>query len=846
MKTTVQTLLHGLGSHRRIVVLVALAASVACGIAWFSVWQLRADAISDSRLEINQLGRVLATQTERAFADLDARISDVQQEIVRADPLTLDHLVTRLHGSTHFLPGIGLRVREERLSLALSDPESVVNGNDLNGDAITRIPPAECARFLTDPPASGLLVRSGATLGGLAISLTRRLNRPDDTALGCLTASMLVSEFESLFSRSGLHDGFGAALLSVDGFLIARYPEQLIDAGGKLPIVSKWYDRVEHGGDYHSPGYLGLQGSRWVSVHKLTRYPLVLNAYRLDSATLARWHRQTIQILVALLAGMLSSALLGRQLWRQFHALEASKAEITEIAAALAESQRNLRLESHQSRITLEHMNQGIMMVDPTGMVAVCNQKVCELLNLPSEWMATHPAFRDVVVYQQKAGEFQGRADHLPYLAGSGILATKEHRYERQRPNGTVIEIHSIPLDDGGRVRTYTDITARRQAEQTLLQTERLRAIGQLSGGVAHDFNNMLMVISMNLEMISDYVASSDEALGLLAQVQIAVRSGTELSRRLLSFARQQPLAPQVVDIAALLPPWQDLVSRGLGRGSSLSLKMGPDLLPILIDRGQLESALLNLVLNACDAQPNGGEITIRAEQVRISDDAIAGLVGDTRPMAGQYVRLEVADHGEGIAPEMVHRVFEPFVTTKPIGHGTGLGLSMVSGFIWQSGGAVALESVVGEGTRLSLYLPCATNADTADTLTSATKRPEFDALRIMIVEERADVRFAAENLCRGIGLLPIFAADAHAALLLLAGHDPVDLLLADMNLQGPISAFELTERAKLKRAGLHVILTSNALPEVSIMDRGFCILRKPYSIHDLRTVLKDRFHLRV
>jgi len=846
MKTTVQTLLHELGSHRRIVVLVALAACVACGIAGFSVWQLREDAISDSRLEINQLGRVLATQTERAFADLDARISDVQQEIVRADPLTLDHLVTRLHESTHFLPGIGLRVREERLSLALSDPESVVNGNDLNGDAVTRIPPAECARFLADPPASGLLVRSGATLGGLAIGLTRRLNRPDDTALGCLTASMLVGEFDALFSRSGLHEGFGASLMSVDGFLLARYPERVIAIGSKMPATSGWYTLVEPGGDYHSPGYLGLQGSRWVSVHKLTRYPLVLNAYRFDTATLARWHRQTIQILVALLAGMLCSALLGRILWRQFHALESSKAEITEIAAALAETQRKLELESLQARITLEHMNQGIMMVDPNGMVAVCNQKVCELLSLPPEWMATHPDFREVVTFQQKGGEFQRKTDHLPFLSGSGVLLTKEHRYERQRPNGTVIEVHSIPLEDGGRVRTYTDITARRQAEQTLLQTERLRAIGQLSGGVAHDFNNMLTVISMNLEMISDYVASSEEALDLLAQVQIAVRSGTELSRRLLSFSRQQPLAPQVVDLAALLPPWQDLVSRGLGRGSNLSLKIGPNLLPILIDRGQLESALLNLVLNACDAQPNGGEITISAEQVRISDEAIDGLVGDTRPMAGQYVQLEVADHGEGIAPEMVHRVFEPFVTTKPIGHGTGLGLSMVSGFIWQSGGAVALESVVGEGTRLSLYLPCAINAEPSGELAPAVLRAEFDVLRILIVEERTDVRCATENLCRRIGLLPIVAADAEAALILLAGDDPVDLLLADMNLQGPISAFELIRRAKVKRPGLNVILTSNALPEVSIMDRGFCILRKPYSIRDLRTLLKDRFHLRV
>ena len=712
MKAPVQTLLHGFGAPRRIAALVTLAACLACSFAGFSVWQLREDAISDTRLEINQLGRVLATQTERSFADLDARISDVQQDIVRADPPTLARLVARLHASTHFLHGAVLRVREERVSLALSNPDGAENGDDQNDDVITRIPPAECARFLADPPTSGLLLRSGATLGELTISLTRRLNRSDDTALGCLTASVLVSEFEALFSRAGIQEGFGVSLMSVDGILIARYPEQITEAGSKMPTVSGWYSLVKNGGDYHSPGYLGVQGARWASVHKLSSYPLVLNAYRLDSATLARWHHRTIQILLALLAGMLSSALLGRELWRQFHALEASKAEITEIAAALAESQRNLMLESNQTRITLEHMDQGIMMVDQTGAVVLSNQKVWELLNMPPEFMATHPKFRDVVAFQQRTGEFHDRTDHLPFLAGTAILATKEHRYERQRPNGTVIEVHSIPLEGGGRVRTYTDITARRQAEQTLLQTERLRAIGQLSGGVAHDFNNMLAVISMNLEMISDYVASSDEALELLAQIQIAVRSGSELSRRLLSFSRQQPLTPQVVDLAELLPPWQDLVSRGLGHGSSLSLKLGPDLLPIRIDRGQLESALLNLVLNACDAQPNGGKITISAEQVWISDATIDGLVGDTKPVDGQYVRLEVSDHGDGIAPEMVHRVFEPFVTTKPVGQGTGLGLSMVSGFIWQSGGAVALKSVVGQGTSLSLYLPCAINAD--------------------------------------------------------------------------------------------------------------------------------------
>ena len=765
---------------------------------------------------------------------------------MRADPPTRARVVTRLRESTPSLSGIGPRPREERLSLALSEPDGPAGGSDPNGDAITRIPPAECARFLANPPPQGLLLRSGATLGGLAISVTRRLNRADDIALGCLTASMLVREFDSLFSRSGIQDGFGASLMSVDGILIARYPEQVIDAGSKMPATSGWFAAMESGGDYHSPGYLGIQGPRWVSAHRLANYPLVLNAYRFDKATLARWHRQSLQILLALLAGMLSSALLGRQLWRQFRMLEVSKAEVIEIAAALADSQRKLLLESNQSRITLEHMNQGIMMIDPTGAVAICNQRLCELLSLPPDLMASHPQYSDVVAFQQQANDFQDHSDHLPFLAGSAILETKRHRYERQLPNGTVIEVHSIPLEDGGRVRTYTDITARRQAEQTLLQTERLRAVGQLTGGVAHDFNNMLTVISMNLEMISDYVANSNDALDLLAQVQIAVRSGTELSRRLLSFSRQQPLAPQVVDLVALLPPWQDLVSRGLKQGSNLTLNIGPNVQPILIDRGQLESALLNLVLNACDAQPNGGEIVISAEQVRISDAAIDGLVGDANPAEGEYVRLTVSDHGEGIAQDMVHRVFEPFVTTKPIGHGTGLGLSMVSGFVWQSGGAVALKSVVGQGTSLSLYLPCANKFGTPDGLASVAAPVRKDPLRVLIVEERADVRLAAEAVCRRIGLLPLLAEGGEAALAMIAGNDPIDLLLTDMDLPGRVGAVELSERAKRKRPHLLVILTSTAMPRVSIQDRGMFILRKPYSFREFEAVLTDNFHLQL
>jgi signal transduction histidine kinase/CheY-like chemotaxis protein len=394
-------------------------------------------------------------------------------------------------------------------------------------------------------------------------------------------------------------------------------------------------------------------------------------------------------------------------------------------------------------------------------------------------------------------------------------------------------QVHASPLDDGLSM-FFQNVTERRAAEDQLRQSQKMEAIGQLSGGVAHDFNNLLTIIMGNSETLLDDLPQGDPNRPMAEVVLRAAERGSELTQRLLAFGRRQPLKPALTDCNGVVNDTAKLLQRTLGERVALKWDANGIAWPIAVDPGQLENALVNLAVNSRDAMPDGGTITIRVDNVAGNDPRIAS--GDFIP--GDYVMIAVADTGRGIAPELQARVFEPFFTTKELGKGTGLGLSSVFGFVKQSGGHVLLHSRCGEGTVVSLFFPRAAGAckDVRPLRAIPAARQE----RVLLVEDDAGVRRTIARMVAGLGYEVSEASNADAALRILDGGESFDLLLTDVVMPGSMSGWELGIEARNRRPELKVLLASGYAEEMAADGKSVTeLLRKPFRREDLASMLR-------
>jgi signal transduction histidine kinase len=372
----------------------------------------------------------------------------------------------------------------------------------------------------------------------------------------------------------------------------------------------------------------------------------------------------------------------------------------------------------------------------------------------------------------------------------------------------------------------------RGRTEESLRQAQRLQSVGHLTGGIAHDFNNLLTVIGGSAELLTSEKLDQEVRRTLAQAIQSAAERGVELTQRLLSLARREVLRPVTTDVNRLVRGMGALLRQSTGKAIELRLALHDALWPAFADPGQVEMAVLNLAVNARDAMPDGGCLTISTANV-VVDDAHLILSEDLRP--GPYVMITVADTGVGMPPDLVARAFEPFFTTKGAGKGSGLGLAMVYGFVKQSGGHVAIDSAPGEGTRVRLYLPRSDEADIAPEadpvpLPFARARP---GERILLVEDDPMVRSHAQMLLRSLGYEVVTAADGPAALALIDSGLDCDLLFTDVVMPGGKSGRDLVAAARRRRRGLRVLYTS-AYPLDAIVTQGRIdgtddLLAKPY-----------------
>lgn len=421
-------------------------------------------------------------------------------------------------------------------------------------------------------------------------------------------------------------------------------------------------------------------------------------------------------------------------------------------------------------------------------------------------------------------------------IAGAGEFHT---RFRAVWPDGTIrhIEGHGLVqrAADGAAQRmtgVNRDITERVETERQLQQAQKMEAIGHLTGGIAHDFNNLLTAVLGNLEFLMEHTEGDREAYRLADTAFRAALRGAELTQRLLAFSRKQSLRPEAAGVNGLVSGVTELIQRTLGEDIWIETVLADDLRQAMVDRSQLENALLNLAINARDAMPDGGKLTIETSNTPLDQD-YANEHENVVP--GQYVMVAVSDNGAGMPLEAIEQAFEPFYTTKEVGKGSGLGLSMVYGFVRQSGGHIKIYSEVGKGTTVKLYLPRATGAGRGARVAKAREngQPGGDE-SILVVEDNPDVRAYVVIALARLGYRVMEAEDGPAALAMFENIPRVDLLLTDVVLPRGMNGRQVADEVQKRRSGVKVLFTSG-YPKSAILHNGRLdenteLLTKPYS----------------
>jgi signal transduction histidine kinase len=394
----------------------------------------------------------------------------------------------------------------------------------------------------------------------------------------------------------------------------------------------------------------------------------------------------------------------------------------------------------------------------------------------------------------------------------------------------------------GSMAETASANAERDRAEQRLREAQRMEAMGQLTGGVAHDFNNLLQVIRGNLELLAPAVADNDTARRRLDSALHGADRAAQLTRQLLAFARRQPLAAQAVDVGSLIGDMSEILRRMLGKAIAVKTEIAPDLWSAMVDPAQTESALLNLAINARDAMPKGGTLTIAAANgaLEAADLDAAGTAPADSAQPGDFVVLTISDTGQGMSAEVMSRAFEPFFTTKRDGKGSGLGLSMVYGFVRQSNGHMTLASEPGQGASVKLYLPRARTPERV-----AVPRPvkaDGERKTILVVEDDAAVRATTVIMLDSLGYETLEAEDAASAVKTVGDGARVDLVFSDVTMPGPMRTAEMAERLR-ELAPEAPILFASGYPKEEMgehLDADAALLAKPFTRQDLASRIAE------
>jgi PAS domain S-box-containing protein len=500
--------------------------------------------------------------------------------------------------------------------------------------------------------------------------------------------------------------------------------------------------------------------------------------------------------------------------------------------SALHDSERNFSL------LVSGMTDYALYMLDPEGHVSSWNAGGQRIKGYTPQEIIGHHFSR----FYSDADQAAGRP------ARALGIARDTGRYEeegwRVRKDGSFfwasVVIDPIRGDDGkliGYAKITRDITERRDAQMAferlqkqLAESQKMDALGQLTGGVAHDFNNLLMVVTGNIHALKKVAAQDPKAARAAQAIELATQRGAALTRQLLTFSRRQRVNPESIDIRQRIESIREVLTSGLGGGVRLHVDIGIDVWPVVVDVGELEIALVNLIVNSRDAMPDGGTVTITAKNIVIGEgDSVA---------PGEYVAVTIEDTGVGIPADVIGNVFDPFFTTKPVGKGTGLGLSQVHGFVHQAGGTVKITSALGQGTAVTIVLPRAASA-------SVGAEPgdiDLEQARtgtVLLVEDNPDVASACAGLLEQLGYSVQWVPNADAALQAIE-KDGIDLVFSDIVMPGRLDGLGLARIIKQKHPNLPILLATGYSEAAQHVRFDFPILRKPYQMHELSRALAE------
>ncbi len=511
--------------------------------------------------------------------------------------------------------------------------------------------------------------------------------------------------------------------------------------------------------------------------------------------------------------------------------------EIGELVTAFGVFQRNvqeikeigdsLRQQTKLLETVFSSLNDGLSVFDKHDRLRAWNPQYASMLKLPVSELQTGMSMEAITKLLPEAAQDS-------WSLKGGVLDRDElrvqrqqtaQRFERRFEDGRIVEFRSSPLPEGGFVTLYSDLTERKEIESQLRQSQKMEVLGQLTGGVAHDFNNLLAAVIGNLQLVEMRLGKGDRARGAAERALTAAERGEQLTQRLLAFSRKQRLEPELTIIDELIEGMRDLLEYSVGSKIDIQLDLQAADALSLLDPGQMENSLLNLAINSASAMPDGGKLILRTAMQK-------------SPQGDSGVQLEVVDTGSGIAPEYLPRVFEPFFTTKKVGEGSGLGLSMVYGFVKQSHGELQIDSKVGGGTTISIWMPIADPLDIEDP-NGQNSEPKLTpeqghGERILVVEDDPQVRAMVTDMLMALGFSPTPCADYDAAIESLETDLSIQLVFTDINLGERRTGIDLMHQINKNWLHTAVVLTSGLPPDQLTQSFGLgstqSVLAKPYS----------------
>jgi PAS domain S-box-containing protein len=838
----------------------AICAAFAVGLIFVSslaVFATYKKALSDAGEDLGRLSLAIATHTHRIIFSADLNLSHLEERFVAAGIATPDEL--RRFAAT---PSMFDTLRD---MVAVSSDIDALSILDARGQLVNSSrswPPPnvnagdrEQFRTLRDRPDIGYIVTEAQTnrvTGQETIFLAQRISAKDGAFLGVLVGTIAASRFDKIFASLLPSKRSWIGLYRRDGALLIRQPRPAGSAE-LSPQIKAFFAQTIAGaeaGTLHTIAE-GARPAEIVTLHTVQGYPLVVAVCVVEDVVLSSWRQLAGLIAAVTMAAILLLAIGGYLLGRQFrmrNLIESARADQERAARARVVAETAERVQARargELKTIMDHSVDGLVLIDQNGTVLNFSEPAERIFGYRVEEVVG----RNIAMLLRAPGKASGgKAAPAGGAApeDSWIDGTRRER-DGWRKDGTSFPMEwavgEIASDNERRrfVATVRDITEQKAAQEQLRQSQKMDAIGKLTGGVAHDFNNILTVIVGTIEILAQGVADRPELAAIAKMIDDAATRGANLTQQLLAFSRKQPLEPRDVDINFLITDTAKLLRPTLGEHIEITLRLEPDAWHAMVDPFQLSTALLNLAINARDAMPEGGKLMFETSNV-VLDEVYAVSNPDVAP--GLYVVLAVSDTGVGIPADIRDRIFEPFFTTKEIGKGTGLGLSMVYGFIKQSYGHIKVYSETGHGTTIRIYLPRSDEHEIQAHVNGGPAALPVGHETILVVEDDDLVRDYVLTQLQSLGYATLSARDAASALQLVDKGEAFDMIFTDVIMPGGMNGRQLADEVRKRRPGVKVLYTSgyteNAIFHHGRLDPGVTLLAKPYRKSDLARKIRE------